>query len=167
MSRPQALAKAHEAIGAFYCAFSNLDREVGETLKVVLRLQENLAADAIVAAVRDFAKKAAIVSEAVQTAKRPDGTDTDEAWKTDAAETIRRIRGCNDPDRIDLAHSYLEPRPDGSVILQRPAGAPNPWTGEQFDEKIAKMNELANKLKAIRADLTNLNIPVPTGWMSM
>jgi hypothetical protein len=167
MSTARPLAKAHEAIGAFFSAFSKLDREVGETLKVVLRLKGNAAADAIVAAVGDFAKKATIVSEAVQTAKRPDGTDPEEAWKSDAAETLKQIFGCNNPVRRDLAHSYLDPQADGSVILQRPGGKPELWTDKEFDQKIANMNELAKKLKDIRDHLTDLNIPVPTGWMSI
>jgi hypothetical protein len=50
------LAKAHQAVGAYFCAFSELERELGEALKVVLRLEGNAAADVIVALVGDFAR---------------------------------------------------------------------------------------------------------------
>jgi hypothetical protein len=161
------LVRAHELIGEFFCAFSKLDRAVGETLKIVLRLKGNPAADAIVGVIGDFVKKTNIVKEAVQTAKRADGTEPDPVWKADADKTLDKILGCNNPDRIDLAHSYLEPHSDGSVSLQRPGRDPSPWTSEDFQRRIANMNELASKLEAIRTDLTVLNIPVPTGWMSM
>jgi hypothetical protein len=161
------LSKAHEAIGEFFCAFSNLERELGEAIKVVLRLRDHPAADAVVGLVGDFARKANIVREAVQSAKRPDGTDPDEKWKRDVDEMMKQILGCNRPHRTDLAHDYLEPHVDGSVSLQKPGEkTPRPWTSEDFSRKIANMNELANKVRTVRTDLTNLNIPVPTGWMS-
>jgi len=80
------LAKAHQAIGAYFCAFSELERELGEALKVVLRLQGNPTADAIVAAVRDFVRKAKIVREAVQGAKNADGTEPSTEWKATTAK---------------------------------------------------------------------------------
>jgi hypothetical protein len=117
---PAPLAKAHEAIGEYFCAFSNLERELGEAIKVVLRLQGNLAADAIVALIGDFARKTRVVREAVQTAKHVDATDPDQKWKDNAVDIMEDILGCNNPDRTDLAHDYLDPHPDGSVGLQKP-----------------------------------------------
>jgi hypothetical protein len=158
------LSKAHEAIGEFFCAYSNLERELGEAIKVVLRLRDHPAADAIVGLVGDFARKANIVREAVQGAKRPDGTDPDETWKRDVDEMMKRILGCNNPHRRNLAHDYLRPHADGSVSLQKPGETPKHWTSEDFSQKIANMNELAKKVRAVRTDLTKLDIPVPTGW---
>lgn len=158
------LSKAHEAIGEFFCAFSNLERELGEAIKVVLRLRDHPAADAIVGLVGDFTRKANIVREAVQDAKRPDGTDPDEKWKRDVDKMMKQILGCNRPHRTDLAHDYLEPHADGSVSLQKPGETQRPWSSEDFSRKIANMNELANKVRAVRTDLTNLNITVPTRW---
>jgi hypothetical protein len=161
------LSKAHEAIGEFFCAFSNLERELGEAIKVVLRLRDHPAADAVVGLVGDFFKKASIVRRALQDAKRPDGTDPDEKWKDDVDKMMKQILGCNNPDRRNLAHDYLEPHADGSVSLQKPGETSRPWTSEDFSQKIANMNELAKKVRTVRTDLTNLNIPVPTNWMSM
>jgi hypothetical protein len=59
------------------------------------------------------------------------------------------IYGCNSPDRIDLAHSYLEPHPDGSLSLQRPGKSPKLWTSTDLGDKIAKLNELTIKLDAV------------------
>ena len=157
--------KAHAAIGRYFYAFSTLERELGESLKVVLRLQENPAADATVGAVGDFARKANIVREAIQGAKNADGSAPTNEWKERADKTIREILGCNRPDRVDLAHDYLEPGPDGSLGLQKPGQNPRAWTSQDFDSKIKKLQDLAVGLTNVRTDLTTLRIPVPTGWM--
>jgi hypothetical protein len=158
------LAKAHQAIGAYFCAFSELERELGEALKVVLRLQGNPAADAIVAAVGDFARKARIVQEAVQGAKNADGTEPSSEWKAKAVETMRDIFGCNNPERRDLAHDYLEPHPDGSVSLQKPGQSARPWSATEFGRKIQKLKDLTNDLRSATTELVTLKIPVPSGW---
>ena len=159
------LSKAQEAIGEFFCAFSNLERELGEAIKVVLRLRDHPAADTIVDLVGDFARKANIVREAVQGAKRPDGTDPDEKWKRDVDEMMKQILGCNNPPPQKSRARLFKPHADGSISLQKPGETPRPWTSEDFSRKIANMNELANKVRTVRT-VTNLNIPVPTGWMS-
>ena len=161
------LSKAHEAIGEYFCAFSNLERELGEAIKVVLRLQGNPAADAIVALIGDFARKAGVVREAIQTAKHVDGTDPDQVWKDNADDIMGKILGCNNPDRRDLAHDYLDPHPDGSVDLQKPGKDPKPWTTAEFDAKILKLKDFTIRLRTVTTELTTLRIPVPTGWMSM
>ena len=42
-------ANAFQAIGAYFCAFSAMERELGEAIKVIFRLQNHEAADTIVA----------------------------------------------------------------------------------------------------------------------
>jgi hypothetical protein len=37
--------KAHQAIGAFFCAFSELQQELGEAIKVLFRLQDHPASE--------------------------------------------------------------------------------------------------------------------------
>jgi hypothetical protein len=161
------MAKAHEAIGKYFCAFSRLERELGEALKVVLRLQDNPAADAIVGIVGDFGRKARVVQQAVRTSKKADGTDPDNQWKSNADDLMGEILGCNNPDRTDLAHDYLEPHQDGSVSLQKPGQGARTWSDQVFVRKITKLDDLAAKLKEVTADLTTLKIPVPSGWISM
>jgi hypothetical protein len=43
-------ADAHRAIGVFFCAFSRVEHELGESVKAVYGLEKNDASDAIVAA---------------------------------------------------------------------------------------------------------------------
>jgi hypothetical protein len=159
------LSKAHQAVGAYFCAFSELERELGEALKVVLQLQNNPAANAIVGAVRDFARKANIVQEAILGAKNADGTEPTPEWKARMDKTMREILGCNSTDRTSLAHDYLEPHPDGSVSLQRPGQGARSWTSAELDGKIQKLKLLARELRTATAELATLKISVPTGWM--
>ena len=126
------LAKAHQAIGAYFCAFSELERELGEALKIVLQLRGNPAADAIVALVGDFKRKASIVREAIQHARNANWTEPTDEWKAKADKTMGDILGCNNPGRVGLAHDYLEPHPDGSVSLQKPGQPKTPWTSTDF-----------------------------------
>jgi hypothetical protein len=90
-----------------------------------------------------------------------------QAWKDKADATLKEVLGCNDPDRVDLAHSYLEPHTDGSVSLQRPGRAPDMWSANDLDDKVEELTRLASEVAAINSELTRLNIPVPTDWMSM
>jgi hypothetical protein len=69
-------AKAYQAVGEYFCAFSALDRELGETVKVIFRLQQHEAADTIIAALEDFSRKVRLVRSAVQVAKNADGSET-------------------------------------------------------------------------------------------
>ena len=161
-------AKAHQLIGAYFCAFSELERELGEAIKVVLRLEGNVAADAIVDIMHDFGRKARLVAEAVQGAQLKDGSEPTDDWKARTGKTIKEILGCNNPDRVGLAHDYLEPHADGSVGLQKPGGNPQVWTNTDFDHKIKQLKDLTVALRTVRTELTTLNIPVPTGgWMSV
>jgi hypothetical protein len=115
----------------------------------------------------DFARKARIVREALKTVTAAGGGPIAQEWKDKADETLGAVLGANEPDRTDLAHSYLEPRPDGSVILQRPGKEPQTWTAEKLKEKVANLSNLASEVAAITSQLHRMNIPVPTGWMSM
>jgi hypothetical protein len=160
-------AQAHQAIGAFMCEFSKLEHELGEALKVVLGLQTNRSADAIVGLIGDFTRKANIVREAVQTATQAGDVPTSQAWKDNADKTLREVLGCNYPDRIDLAHSHLKPQSDGSVILQRPGKTPETWSTQDLNDKITNLSRLASEVARIHSELNRMNIPVPTGWMSM
>jgi hypothetical protein len=159
--------QTHQSIGEYYCAFSELEHELGEAIKVVLRLEGHVAADAIVAAVQDFHRKANIVLQAVQGAKNADGTNPTPEWKSAADQTLREVIGCNNPHRVRLAHDHLKPHTDGSLDLQQPGKEPNNWSSEEFERKIAKVKALTSALRTLRTELTTLNIPVPTGWMSI
>jgi hypothetical protein len=162
------IMQAHQAIGEFFCEFSELERELGETIKVFLRLRENPAADAIVGLVGDFARKANVVLHAVQGTEYADGSPTSEEWKANTAKTIEKILGCNNPDRRDLAHDYLEPHLDGSLALQKPGQNPRTWSSESLRGKIEELQRLTLELRKLNSELTNLNITVPTayGWLT-
>jgi hypothetical protein len=169
------IEKAHQAIGAYFCTFSALDRELGETVKVIFHLQQHDAADTIVAALEDFARKARLVGAAVKVAKHADGSETAKAWKTTAQKTIDGILGCNDPDRRMLAHSFLEPNEDASVkltplrlartVLQN---EPDTWTEKNFKQKIDRLRDLTRQLQGIKNDLSKLEINMSgLGWMTV
>jgi ABC-type uncharacterized transport system substrate-binding protein len=84
MSDEMEFAKAYQAIGKYFCAFSVLERELGEAVKVVLGLQSHQAADYVVAALNDVARKASLVQAAVGVAKNVNGSETSEEWKRSA-----------------------------------------------------------------------------------
>jgi hypothetical protein len=79
-------AKAHQALGAYFCAFSALEHELGECIKVILHLQDHESADAVVAALGDVTKKIDLVWPAVLAAKNQDGSEPAEEWKKDAIQ---------------------------------------------------------------------------------
>jgi hypothetical protein len=107
------------------------------------------------------------VQSAVQGAKKADGTEPAVEWKASADKTLSQVQGCNNPDRVDLAHNYLEPHSDGSVSLQKPGLNPKTWTSEDFDAKIKKLKNLTLELRAIGSDLTKLEVSVPRSWIMM
>jgi hypothetical protein len=57
MAAEPPFSKAPQAIGAYFRAFSAMEPELGETIKVVFRLQRHEAADTITAALGDISKK--------------------------------------------------------------------------------------------------------------
>jgi hypothetical protein len=153
MTETSPLAAAHQAIGAYFCAFSRVEDELGESIKVVLGLQNNPAADAIVVAIKDFARKAGIVSAASVGAKKADGSDAPAEWKDKVKVTINRVFACND-DRNVLAHSLLQPNSDGSVGLVRHGKATgDKWSLTNITSKTNDMDKVAEELKALNGEL--------------
>jgi hypothetical protein len=165
-------AKAFQAIGQYFCTFSKLDRELGETIKVALRVQDHEAGNMIVAALVDVARKASLVRAAIQIAKNADGSDTTEAWKESAGDTMSKILACNNNDRVLLAHSLLEPKADGAVQFTRlhiPGGVyksrQETWTEQDFTKRIEQLEDLTTELQSIRNQLNTLRIEIPDlGW---
>jgi len=169
------LSKAHEAIGAYFCAFASLERELWQTIKVVYRLQNHEAADAIVAALGDFSRKGSLVRAAVQLAKRADGTDTSDEWKESADATLGAILGCSD-ERNRLAHGELEPHEDGSVLIRRlkpdkgklKGFDPVLWSQESFTSKIAALGKLTHELASVKDELAKVEIPYQSlAWLNV
>ena len=74
MSDEAAFARAYQALGEYFCAFSALDRVLGQAVKVVLDLDRHPAGDFVVAALEDPARKANLVLAAVAVAKNADGS---------------------------------------------------------------------------------------------
>lgn len=170
-------AQAYQAIGEYFCAFSAVEHELGAAIKLAYGLQDNDASDAIVAALGDFSRKARLVEAAIKVAKNADGSNTSEAWKASAAETVRKALDFNDPDRQLLAHSLLQPNADGSVTFVRLQVRDGKvtgkdgytWSHENFNKKIADLNEVRKELQAINSDLHTVKIRIPAGelsWMS-
>src|SRR5262245_36987706 len=98
MTDQDPIKDAYVAIGRFFSTFSELDYELGETVKVIFRITDHDAADAIVA-LADFAKKVNLIRSAVQFAKRPDGEDLSETWKEKADEILKQVHTINNGDR--------------------------------------------------------------------
>jgi hypothetical protein len=168
-------AKAHQAIGAYFCAFSVLELELGETIKVVFQLQDHPAADAIVAALSDVSRKINLVWSSTQLAKNANGSDASADWKKSADTTMDNVWKCND-ERNLVAHSFLQAEADASVKLVRlklaggkikGQGEPVTWTQEIFGKKIARLNELAEKIRTMKSELQRLTIPLPDlSWLA-
>jgi hypothetical protein len=102
MSGSDPTMQAHEAIGRFSCIFSELDYELGETAKVIFRVTDHEAADAIVA-LADLTKKVNLIKSALEFARRPDGAALSEQWKQTAQKTLNKILMVNTEDRVLLA----------------------------------------------------------------
>jgi hypothetical protein len=168
------LADAHRAIGAFFCAFSRVEHELGESVKAVYGLQNNDASDAIVAALGDVAKKASLVWAASKGAKDANGSEASAEWKAKVEATIKRVFDCND-NRVLLAHSLLRPNADGSVVfvhLKNVKGEVRgkdgvKWSQDDFGEKIQRLNKLADELESLNRELGTLKYVIPDlGWIS-
>jgi hypothetical protein len=176
MTETAPLDAAYEAIGAYFCEFSLVKQELGESVKVVYGLQSHEASDAIVAALGDFARKASMVLAASKGAKNADGkTDASADWKDKVETTIKRVFECND-DRARLAHSLLQPNADGSVDLVRlkidrgkVTGRDGvKWSRDDFVAKIGRLKEVAEELKSLNDELRTFKYTIPNlGWMSL
>jgi hypothetical protein len=166
-------AKAHQAIGAYFCAFSALERELGEAIKVIFRLEKHEASDTIVAALGDVSKKVNLVWAASLLAKNTDGSETSHDWKKKVHKTMGRIWACTD-NRNQLAHSFLLPNDDGSVefarisvrsgVLKRKN--PNKWPQSRFYRQVTLLKALASQIQSMVHDLSVLKITIPdAGWI--
>jgi hypothetical protein len=168
-------ADAHQAIGAFFCAFSRVEHELGESVKVVYGLQHNEAGAAIVAALGDVARKANLVWAASKGATDANGSDASMEWKNRVEATIKNVLDCNAEDRVRLAHSLLQPNVDGSVdlVLHKVRGGEVKgkggvtWSRDAFDAKIQRMDKLAEELKSLNGELRTFKYTIPDqlGWM--
>jgi len=173
------LADAHRAIGAFFCTFSRVEHELGESVKAVYGLQNNDASDAIVAALGDVARKASLVLAASKGAKDANGSEASAEWKAKVETTIKCVFDCNNNNRVPLAHSLLQPNADGSVDLvhlkidkkgkvQGKNGVK--WSQGDFREKIQRLNKLADELESSNRKLRTFKVGIPDldfGWMGM
>ena len=173
------LADAHRAIGAFFCTFSRVEHELGESVKAVYGLQNNDASDAIVAALGDVARKASLVLAASKGAKDANGSEASAEWKAKVETTIKCVFDCNNNNRVPLAHSLLQPNADGSVDLvhlkidkkgkvQGKNGVK--WSQGDFREKIQRLNKLADELELLNRELRTFKYVIPDldlGWMGM
>jgi hypothetical protein len=168
------LADAHQAIGEYFCAFSRVEQELGESVKVVFGLENNDASDAIVALLGDFAKKASLVWAASKDAKDVENKDASAEWKAHVEATIKSVFSCNDDRRL-LAHSVLQPKTDGSVDLVhlgvksgRVTGRDgDTWSRGDFATKIQQMDKLTGDLKALNGELRTFKYTIPDlGWMN-
>ena len=170
MSDEAAFARAYQALGEYFCAFSALDRALGQAVKVVLDLDRHPAGDFVVAALEDPARKANLVLAAVAVAKNADGSETSAKWKKSAEKTVKKALGHNQDTRVAMAHSYLEPQADGSIRLTKQnlrqgqlKGEPKTW---KLEDKIKETREITKNLQRITADLGTLTISIPDlGWL--
>jgi hypothetical protein len=167
------LIQAHEALGAYFAAYSKVDHEVGEMVKVVCGLRANDAGDAIVAVLGDLLKKASLVLAASRTAKKADGKDASEAWKASVEKQIKRAIDCNEM-RVPFAHSLLKPQADGSVRLARQKldrgslkETAKVWTREELLSEIQKMDVLGAELRELTDELSHFKytVDVETRWL--
>jgi hypothetical protein len=159
-------AKAHQAIGEYFSEFSELERELGEAVKMVLHLDGHDAADIVVAALRYPSMKASLVRAAAEIAKKKDGSETSTEWKTKADKTLKEIIKHSDGTRNTLAHSLLKPREDGLVDVtsrtlshtgQMTPEATKPWN---LKDEIDEVRRLTEGLRDIRAELSKLEVQV-------
>jgi hypothetical protein len=152
-------AKAHQAIGEYFCAFSELERELGEAVKVVLHLDRHEAADLVVDLLRYPRIKAQLVQEAARIAtKKKNGRKISTKWKTEADKTLSKIIGHNETCRDHLAHSRLEPQEDGSVTVTRGSKGQRTSQNWKLKTKIDEVRRLTETLRQIRIELSDLEL---------
>jgi hypothetical protein len=154
-------AKAHQAIGVYFSEFSELERELGEAVKVVLHLEEHEAADLVVDLLRYPRNKASLVKEAAEIAtKKKDGSKISTKWKTRANKTLGDILGHNEACRDHLAHSHLEPQENGSVKVTRGSKGQRKPKNWNLQTKIDEVRRLTKELREIRIELSKLEVDV-------
>jgi hypothetical protein len=170
-------AKALEAIGAYMCAYSDATYELGETLKVLFRITNNEMADAIVAALGDFARLAELARVLCQDARNADGTELSEERKKQIGRVISDCFTCNQ-ERVKIAHGRLEPRSDGSVAIVHvkvdkgkvKGKVPIIWSPTDWTENTKNLTKLADELRNFQQELKTIKIQIPTestlGWLT-
>jgi hypothetical protein len=171
---PSPLAAAYQAIGAYFCAFSRVEHELGESVKVVFGLENNEASDAIVAVLGDIAKKASLVKAASKDAKDANGSNASAEWKAKVEDTIKDVFKGNE-DRVRLAHSVLQPNTDGSVDLVRlkvdhgkVTGRDGfTWSHDCFVTKIQRLEKLAEELKSLNRELRTFTYTIPYATLTL
>jgi hypothetical protein len=152
-------AKAHQAIGKYFSEFSELERELGEAVKVVLDLEGHEAADLVVDLLRYPRIKASLVKEAVQIAtKKKDGRKLSTTWKARADKTLGKILDHNEACRDHLAHSHLKPQEDGSVKVTRGSKGQRKSKNWNLQIKIDEVRRLTEALRQIRVELSELEV---------
>ena len=167
------LAGAYQAIGAYFCSFSRVEHELGESFKAGYGLQNNDASDAIVAALGDVARKTNLVWAASKGAKNAQGEEASAEWKAKVEARVKSVFNCND-DRVLLAHSLLGPKADGSVDLVRLKVTGGKvtgkdaikWSSDDFLSKTKQMDELVGESKSLNGELRNFKYTIPNfGWI--
>jgi hypothetical protein len=150
----------HQCLGRFFVAFSEVERELGAALVSVFKLNGHPSRDVIVGEI-DFARKLTILDAAAETATTLDDKPADTEWKEEVKSTIKKLHAMNGQDRVLLAHAYLQPREvNNRPVLCIERRRPATWTTEDFEQKIAGLNKLANRLHELAEELTTLKIIV-------
>jgi hypothetical protein len=153
-------AKAHQAIGKYFSEFSELERELGEAVKVVLHLEDHDAADLVVDLLKYPSTTARLVREAAKIARKKDGSETSRKWKAKADKTLGKILNHNDACRDHLAHSHLEPQEDGSVKVTRGSKGQRKSQNWNLQTKIDEVRRLTKALRETRIELSKLEVDV-------
>jgi hypothetical protein len=168
-------ASALQAIGTYMCAYSQAAYELGEALKVLFNLKDNTMADAIVAALGDFARQARLARALCRDARNVDGTELSKEQKDQIDGTISDCFKCND-DRVKIAHGHLEPRADGSVkigYMTVDRGGvkgedPIIWSLNDWAGKTKELTRLADELRNFQKELKTIKIQIPDlGFLSI
>jgi hypothetical protein len=177
MTEKSGNAKALQAIGAYMCAYSEATYELNETLKVLFGIKDIAMADAIVAALGDFARQASLARALCRDARNADGTELSKERKEQIDSTISDCFTCND-DRVKIAHGRLEPHDDGSVEIvhvkvdRRGVEGKEPLICSLDDwiNKTENLLKLADELEKFREELKTIKIQNPVestlGWLT-
>src|SRR5215470_9563246 len=120
MSDEAAFARAYQAVGEYFCAFSALDRALGQAVKVVLDLDRHPAGDFVVAALEDPARKANLVLAAVAVAKNANGSETSAKWKKSAEKTVKKALYWPQ-SLLPKTQTVLKPRLSGKRAQKKPS----------------------------------------------
>jgi hypothetical protein len=160
-------------IGKFMCAFSALEQELNEAIRVVFKLHDNDWWNVIVASLSDFARKVNTVAGAMDYARTVDGKLPQEDVIKQHKKLLNKVKGFNQTNRVLVAHSLLEPKADGTLQMTRMTVdgqlkiTPHVWTLQNLEEKIQELESMARDIRGLRSYLSTLNyvIDMPSGLM--